>query len=90
MKSRIGIWAATGALVAAFWAVYIATTMQNLKYPESIGSVLIRITCPIALANHHAVSLYQVLFANAATYAVFGAVVEMVRRLFLRGRLVPN
>ena len=86
MKSRIAIWAAVGALVAAFWAVYISATMQNLKNPENLSGVLIRITCPISLANHHAISLYQVLFANAATYAVVGAVVEILRR---RSRLRP-
>ena len=89
MKSRIAIWAVTGALVAAFWAVYIATTMQNLRYPDSIMSVLIRITCPIALASHHAISLYQVLAANTATYAVIGALMEIPRRHFPR-RSIPT
>jgi hypothetical protein len=89
MKSRIAIWAATGALVAAFWAVYIAITMQNLKYPDSIGGVLIRITCPIALASHHAVSLYEVVAANIATYALVGLVVEIIRRKF-RTSAVPS
>ena len=89
MKSRIAIWAATGALVAAFWAVYIATTMQNLKYPGSIGGVLIRITCPIALASHHAISLYQVVAANIAAYALVGLVVEIVRRQF-QASAIPN
>ena len=87
MKSRIAIWAATGALVAAFWAVYITTTMQNLKYPDSIGWFLIRITCPIALASHHAVSLYLVVAANAAAYALIGTIVEITRRHFQRRSL---
>ncbi len=86
MKSRIAMWAALGASVAALWEVYISQTMQNLKNPDSFSGVLIRITCPIALANHHAISLYQVLLANAATYAVVGAVVEILRR---RSRLQP-
>jgi urea transporter len=86
MKSRIAMWAALGASVAAFWAVYISKTMQNLKNPDSFSGILIRITCPIALANHHAISLYQVLLANAVTYAVVGAVVEILRR---RSRLQP-
>ena len=89
MKSRIAIWAAAGALVATFWAVYIAATMQNLRYPVSIGSILIRITCPIALASHHAISIYQVLAANTATYAVIGALVEITRRHFQR-RSIPT
>jgi hypothetical protein len=88
MKSRIAIWAALGASVAAFWSVYLASTMQNLKNPDSIMSVLIRLTCPIALASHHAVSLYQVLAANTATYAVIGALVEITRRHFQR-RSIP-
>ena len=89
MKSRIAIWAATGALVAVFWAAYITTTMQNLKYPGSIGWLLIRITCPIAIASHHAISFYEVVAANIATYALVGFVVEIVRRGF-RERAVPS
>jgi hypothetical protein len=89
MKSRIAIWAAVGAVVAVFWAVYISTTMQNLKYPDGIGWLLIRITCPIALASHHAIGLYQVILANAITYALLGAAVEIVRRQF-RAHLIPN
>jgi len=88
MKSRIAIWAAIGALVAALWAVYITTTIQNLKYPGSIGWVLIRMTCPIALSSHHAVSLYQIVAANAATYALIGTLVEIIRRHFQR-RSIP-
>ena len=88
MKSRIAIWAAMGSFVAVFWAVYITTTMQNLRYPGSIAAILIRATCPISLASHHAVSLYQVIAANAATYALIGAIVELARRQF-RGPSIP-
>ncbi len=89
MKTRIALWAATGALVVIFWTVYIMSTMHNLKSEGGIGWVLICLTCPIALASHHAVSLYQVLVANAATYALIGAVVEIIRRQ-VGVRSVPN
>jgi hypothetical protein len=89
MKSRIAIWAATGALIAVFWAVYIAATMQNLKYPGSLGWVLIRLTCPIAVANHHPVSLYQVIAANTVTYGLIGAFLEFIRKHFQR-RSIPT
>jgi hypothetical protein len=89
MKSRIAIWAATGALIAVFWAVYIAATMQNLKYPGSLGWVLIRLTCPIAVANHHPVSLYQVIAANTVTYGLIGAFLAFIRKHFQR-RSIPT
>ena len=37
--------------------------------------------CPIAMAGmHHAVSFYETLAANAATYALVGLIVETFRR----------
>ena len=89
MKSRIVLWAAIGALVAALWSIYITSTMHNLKSEGGFGWALICFTCPIALASHHAISLYQVLVANAATYAVVGTVVEIMRRRF-RLHPIPN
>ncbi|MGB8031807.1 MAG: hypothetical protein WCF30_19310 [Terracidiphilus sp.] len=78
MKTRIAIWAVAGAIVAAFWALYIMTTHQNLL--GGVGGDILCLTCPIALVRHHPVGFYAVLFANAATYALIGAVVETMRR----------
>jgi hypothetical protein len=82
MKYRIAIWAAAGFLVASGWAVYFFARNKDLPM-EPIMSVLIRLSCPIAIVgSHHPVSFYSALAANVATYAVVGLVVETLRRQF--------
>jgi hypothetical protein len=82
MKYRIAIWAAAGFLVASGWAVYFFARNKELPI-EPIVSILIRLSCPIAIiGSHHAVSLYSALAANVATYAPVGLVVEILRRQF--------
>ena len=79
MKYRIGIWAATGFLVAGCWAIYFFLKDKDLPI-EPLVSSLIRITCPIAIAGlHRPVNIYSTLAANAATYAVLGLLVEALR-----------
>ena len=80
MKTRIAIWAVAGALVVAFWSLYIMTTHQNLLGAGGGGWALVCFTCPIALESRHPQSLYFVLVVNAATYALIGVVVETIRR----------
>jgi hypothetical protein len=85
MKSRIGLWAGAGALVVVFWALYIHATIGNPTLGNPLGAhgvmwAVICSTCPIALASRHPLSIYQVLAANAATYALVGAAVETMRR----------
>jgi len=86
MKSRIAVWAVTGALVVVFWWIYIVETA-----PAPLGAMwaLAYLTCPITLAHHHPLSVYFVLFVNAATYALVGMVVETIRRQS-QTRLIPN
>ena len=80
MKTRIAIWAAAGALVVVFWTLYVSATPANsLSMPRAL-SILVDLTCPIALAGNHALSFGLVLLVNAATYALVGTVVETVRR----------
>ena len=81
MKTRIAIWAVTGAIVVAFWAIYFMTTHQNLG-AGGFGRVIVCLTCPIALEGHHPQSFYFVLVVNAATYGSVGFVVETVRRRY--------
>jgi hypothetical protein len=82
MKYRIAIWAAAGFLVASGWAIYFFARNKDLPI-EPTMSVLIRLSCPIAIVgSHHPVSLYSALAANAATYAVVGLVVQTLRRPF--------
>ena len=80
MKHRIAIWAAVGFLVAAGWAVYLlVASKDHLIYP--LVSTLIRVTCPVAIVGaHYPVSLYSVLVANVATYALIGLLVETLQR----------
>ncbi|HXJ89168.1 MAG TPA: hypothetical protein VMS18_20290 [Candidatus Binatia bacterium] len=82
MKNRIAIWAIVGLLVAVFWAVFAFMTFPSTDRMRDAWP-LISFTCPIAIVGmHHAVSLYEVLAANAVTYAVVGLIVEMLRRQF--------
>ncbi len=76
MKFRIAMWAGVGFLVASWWALYFLATQ-----PQPVGSsgpimTLVDITCPIALLRSYPISLYLVLLANTATYALIGLMVE--------------
>jgi hypothetical protein len=78
MKYRIALWAAAGFLVASGWAVYFLVASKDRPI-EPIVSNLARLTCPVAIVgSHYPVSLYSVLAANVATYALVGLVVEVV------------
>ncbi|MGO9676696.1 MAG: hypothetical protein ACLPHP_22240 [Candidatus Sulfotelmatobacter sp.] len=80
MKYRIAIWAGVGFLVAGGWALYaLATAPPTLGLGDPLLS-LVRLTCPIAiLGSSYPISLYLVLLANAATYALAGLIVETLR-----------
>ena len=86
MKLRIAIWTSVGALVVVFWTLYISATFPT---PLGIVRTLAYLTCPIALAQHYALSFYFVLLVNAATYALVGTVVETMRRHY-KPRLISN
>jgi hypothetical protein len=77
MKRRIGIWAIAGFLVAGFWALYAFATAMN---PSDRIVPLIQLTCPITLLSSYPLSIYLVLLANAATYALVGLIVETLRQ----------
>ena len=80
MKCRIAIWAAVGFLVASGWAIYFLVVSKSHPIEPTV-STLVRLTCPIAIVgSHYPVSLYSALFANIATYALVGLVVETLRR----------
>ena len=80
MKYRIAAWSGMGFLVAGCWAIYAI-----LSKPPALTSAdpilpLVRLTCPITLVSFYPLSLYWVLVANAATYALLGLIVETLRR----------
>ena len=80
MKSRITLWAATGFLVGAFWALYF---YSSAPIPAEPMWTLARLTCPIALASdyfHFPVGVFTSILANAATYALVGLMTEALRR----------
>ena len=89
MKYRIAMWAGAGLLVAGCWGLYFAWASKNMPI-EPIVYTLARVTCPVAIAGwYFPLSLYLVLAANAATYALVGLIVEILRRQF-RSRSVQT
>ena len=79
MKYRIAMWAGAGFLVASYWALYAFATMPTMFFAKPEIMILVRLTCPIALLSQYPISLSWVLFANAATYALLGLIVETLR-----------
>ncbi len=79
MKYRIAMWASAGLLVAGFWALYALATMPTMLFAKPEIMILVRLTCPIALLSQYPISLSWALFANAATYALVGLIVETLR-----------
>jgi hypothetical protein len=76
MKLRIAIWALVGALAVALWSIYMMATRGT---PLGNLSILLDLTCPIALARHYRMSVYFVGLVNAGTYALIGGFVEIMR-----------
>jgi hypothetical protein len=82
VKYRIAAWGVAGVFIASCWALYFAQASKDLPI-DPIVSVLARLSCPIALVGdyfHFGVKLSWVLVANAAFYALFGLIVETLRR----------
>jgi len=80
MKYRIGMWASAGFLVAGFWALYALATAPPAMSSADPIMTLVQLTCPIVLLSFYPLSVYLVLLANAATYALLGLIVENLRR----------
>lgn len=82
MKRTIGIFASLGVLVAVFWAIYAAVSFPASMQARPIVWILAQVTCPIAFASvhfHFGVKLYWAIVANALTYAIAGAMIELAR-----------
>jgi hypothetical protein len=80
MKCRIAMWASAGFLVAGFWATFAFVTFPSTNERMREVWTLVCLSCPVALAKHYPISLYEVLAANAVTYALIGLIVEALRR----------
>ena len=80
MKCRIAMWVSAGFLVAGFWALFAFATFPSTSERMQDVWTLVSLTCPIAIAGrHYPISLYEVLAANAVTYALVGLIVESLR-----------
>ena len=80
MKFRIAMWAIAGFLVAGFWALFAFATFPSTNERMRDVWALVSLTCPVAIAGrHYPISLYEVLAANAVTYALVGLIVETLR-----------
>jgi hypothetical protein len=77
MKLRIAIWALVGVVVVGLWSLYFTTVHVQ---PQGSVALFLDMTCPVAVARQHPMSIYITLFANALTYALFGLVIESLRR----------
>jgi hypothetical protein len=76
------MWASAGLLVVGCWNLYVLATFPTQITSEPIVWTLARFTCPVVFAGFHfhfPVSIYWVLLANAATYALVGLIVETLR-----------
>jgi hypothetical protein len=87
MKLRIAIWAGIGALVVVLWTLYLSGASPA---PTAVMWTLAYLTCPIALVRHYGLSFYFVLLVNAATYALAGMIVEIIRRHYKQARLISK
>jgi hypothetical protein len=86
MKYRIAMWAGSGLLVAGAWGLYFGWVSKDVPIAPIVYT-LARVTCPAAIVGaHFPLSLYLVLAANAATYALVGLIVEILRMQFSHSR----
>jgi hypothetical protein len=79
VKYRIAIWASAGFLVAGSWALFAFATFPSTNERMRDVWTLVCLTCPVAIVRHYPISLYEVLAANAVTYALIGLIVETLQ-----------
>jgi len=84
MKHRIAIWASAGSLVACCWVLYtfvapVEFLQESLRQPLVMAAAYI--TCPLTYAGRYfAIHFWWFPPANAATYALVGVILEVLRR----------
>jgi hypothetical protein len=79
MKYRLVKWAGVGFLVAGFWSLYFFPTAPT----PITAAELARLTCPVVFASfyfHFPLGVCWAMVGNAATYALVGLAVEVLRR----------
>jgi hypothetical protein len=83
MKHRIVLWASGGFIIAACWFLYSVIRPIPITSAEPMVWTLARLTQPVVFASfyfHFGLRFYWVLLANAATFALAGLIVEILRR----------
>jgi hypothetical protein len=84
MKRRIAMWAGAGFLIACCWIVYTFLTPPEelgVALREPVVEALAFATCPISYAGRYfPLHFWWIPPINAATYALIGLIVEMLRR----------
>jgi hypothetical protein len=83
---RVGVWAATGLLIAMGWGFYFATANKATPIGPLVY-VMARLTQPIIATVVYfdpdiPLGLHSAVVANAATYALLGLIVETERTQF--------
>ena len=84
MKRRIAMWAGVGFLIACGWVLYtfvvpVEFLQTSLRQPLVLAALYI--TCPLSYAGrYYAIHYWWVPPINAVTYALFGLIVEGLRR----------
>lgn len=81
---RIAVWASVGFLVSLGWGLYFAKISKGIPVEPTVRA-LAMLTQPSAGAALYikpslALGLTWVAVANAATYALFGLIVETIRQ----------
>ena len=81
---RIATWMSAGFLASFGWGFYFATTNKSIPLGPMVN-ILTRLTQPTAaivlyLKPDSPLGLTWVAVTNAATYALLGLMVELVRR----------
>jgi alpha-D-ribose 1-methylphosphonate 5-phosphate C-P lyase len=84
MKRRIAIWASLGFIVACCWVLYtFVTTPEQLiaSLREPLVEAVAFVSLPVVFAlRSFPLHFWWVPPINAATYAVIGLIVEVLRR----------
>jgi len=85
MKHRIAMWASAGFVVACCWIVYTFVTPPEtlgVTLREPLIQALALTSCPISYAGRYfPLHFWWMPPINAATYALFGLIAEMLRRM---------
>jgi hypothetical protein len=80
MKRRIVLWATIGLITGGVWVAYAFATVPDYEQSSAANRVLVILayaTCPIVIAGPR---FYLVPLANAATYALLGLTLELIRK----------